>query len=43
MMTPHVRSLGAVEWGRKQFQAELEKALADDTRRGRWSASVSEL
>jgi leucyl/phenylalanyl-tRNA--protein transferase len=38
MMTPHVRSLGAVEWGRKHFQAELEKALAHDTRRGRWSA-----
>jgi leucyl/phenylalanyl-tRNA--protein transferase len=36
MMTPHVRSLGAVEWSRKHFQAELEKALAHDTRRGRW-------
>ena len=37
MMTPHVRSLGAVEWGRKHFQSELEKALAQDTRRGPWS------
>jgi leucyl/phenylalanyl-tRNA--protein transferase len=36
MMTPHVRSLGAVEWGRKHFQSELEKALSQETRRGRW-------
>jgi leucyl/phenylalanyl-tRNA--protein transferase len=37
MMTPHVRSLGAQEGGRKHFQSELEKALAQDTRRGPWS------
>jgi leucyl/phenylalanyl-tRNA---protein transferase len=41
MMTPHVRSLGAVEWSRKHFQLELEEALTYNTRRGRWSAPMS--
>jgi leucyl/phenylalanyl-tRNA---protein transferase len=37
MMTPHVRSLGAVEWERDHFQSQLQEALAEDTKRGPWS------
>jgi leucyl/phenylalanyl-tRNA--protein transferase len=38
METPHVRSLGAVEWTQEHFQAQLEKALETDTERGPWPA-----
>jgi leucyl/phenylalanyl-tRNA---protein transferase len=41
MMTPHVRSLGAVEWSQHHFQSQLRKALKADTKRGPWSALVS--
>jgi leucyl/phenylalanyl-tRNA---protein transferase len=41
MMTPHVRSLGAVEWSQDDFQSQLRKALEADTKRGPWSALVS--
>lgn len=40
MTTPHVRSLGAVEWSQERFQSELRDALATDTRRGPWSADA---
>jgi leucyl/phenylalanyl-tRNA---protein transferase len=38
MTTPHVRSLGAVEWAQDHFQSELRHALEAETRRGPWSA-----
>lgn len=38
MTTPHVRSLGAVEWSQDHFQTELRCALEAPTRRGPWSA-----
>jgi leucyl/phenylalanyl-tRNA--protein transferase len=41
MMTPHVRSLGALEWSQEHFQSQLREALKDDVRRGSWSAAVS--
>ena len=37
MTTPHVRSLGAVEWSQDHFQSQLRDALAEDTKRGPWS------
>ena len=37
MTTPHVLSLGAVEWSQDHFQSELRDALAEDTKRGPWS------
>jgi leucyl/phenylalanyl-tRNA--protein transferase len=37
MTTPHVRSLGAVEWEQDHFQSQLRDALAEDTKRGPWS------
>jgi leucyl/phenylalanyl-tRNA---protein transferase len=37
MTTPHVRSLGAVEWEQDHFQLQLRDALAEDTKRGPWS------
>jgi leucyl/phenylalanyl-tRNA---protein transferase len=40
MMTPHVRSLGAVEWSLDHFQSQLREALATETRRGSWSADA---
>lgn len=38
MMTTHVRRLGALEWELEHFQSQLEAALAEETRRGPWSA-----
>jgi leucyl/phenylalanyl-tRNA--protein transferase len=38
MTTPHVRSLGAVEWAQDHFQSQLREALAEETKRGPWSA-----
>jgi leucyl/phenylalanyl-tRNA--protein transferase len=37
MTTPHVLSLGAVEWSQEHFQSQLRDALAEDTKRGPWS------
>jgi leucyl/phenylalanyl-tRNA--protein transferase len=37
MTTPHVRSLGAVEWSQDHFQSQLRDALAEDTKCGPWS------
>jgi len=37
MTTPHVLSLGAVEWSQEHFQSQLRDALVEDTKRGRWS------
>jgi leucyl/phenylalanyl-tRNA--protein transferase len=34
--TPHVVSMGAVDWTQEQFQARLAKALESDTERGPW-------
>jgi leucyl/phenylalanyl-tRNA---protein transferase len=36
MTTPHVRSLGAVEWSFEHFQTRLHEALEVETRRGPW-------
>lgn len=36
MTSPHVVSLGAVEWSQEHFQSRLEKALEKDTERGPW-------
>jgi len=37
MTSPHVERLGAHEWPRSRFLAELQRALAEPTRRGRWT------
>lgn len=38
MSTPHVLSMGAVEWSQDHFQAQLWTALGAQTRRGPWPA-----
>jgi len=37
MTTPHVLSLGAVEWEQDHFQSQLREALAEETKRGPWA------